>query len=183
MATIMKKIVVILVVLVFSVYSEDSKCPKPEELENKESYCYRIHVDILDRVYETSQSLINLAKKKFKMEVIEDEKVPEKCEYYQCILQELHFLNSKKFPMYEIIKTWIEEHVVLSQGVELLNRLNLCNDALSNSTVAELRFRGDLTMEKFSSDTENDVNRKCDMDAEFLRCLSLQNGCPVFKYP
>lgn len=62
----------------FSLFKEEIKCPKPEELGLKESYCYRNHVDILDRLYESSQSLLNLAKKKLGKEVIENEKVPEK---------------------------------------------------------------------------------------------------------
>lgn len=115
--------------------------------------------------------------------MIENEKVPEKCEYYQCILQELHMLNSKKYPIYDVIKTWIEEHVVLSQGMDLLIRLNSCNDALSNSTVQNLRFKGNLQMEEYLNEDENDITRKCEMNAEFVRCLSLQKGCPVFQYP
>ncbi|XP_044760871.1 uncharacterized protein LOC123318323 [Coccinella septempunctata] len=178
-----QSVLALCLIFVISVRTDEVKCPKPEQLESKESFCYRNHVDILDRLYESSQSILNLAKKKLGREVVENEKVPEKCEYYQCILQELHWLNSKKYPIYDVIKTWVEENVVLSQGMDLLDRLKICNDALSNSTVQNLRFRGNLELEEYMTEEENDLTRKCEMDAEFLRCLSLQKGCPVFQYP
>ncbi|KAK9878109.1 hypothetical protein WA026_020751 [Henosepilachna vigintioctopunctata] len=167
----------ILVVFCLIVYVlSDDTCKRPEDLEAKKSHCYKNHVDILDRIHETSQSLLNFAKKTLGREVIEDEKVPEKCEYYQCVLQELHLLNSNKIPIYEVIKTWIEENVIFSSGTELLKRLTLCNESLTNSTVSNLRFRGDLTTEEYRNEEESDSIRKCDLDAEFFRCLSLQNG-------
>ncbi|CAH0546189.1 unnamed protein product [Brassicogethes aeneus] len=158
-------------------------CNRPNDLITKEELCWKSEVELVERIQQTSKSVLNFAKKKLGMET-EETNEEQKCTYYQCILAKLKLINNG-FPIYENFEKWIESEVIYEQAKQLLNQLNICNEELSRATGLEINFNGDF--QSMNTTNEEGVQRtfqtECDLAAEFLKCLSHQEGCPVFVYP
>ncbi|KAJ3662323.1 hypothetical protein Zmor_006678 [Zophobas morio] len=170
----------------------DEECNKPTELKLKEEYCWTEEIEVVDRIVQRSKNVLNFAKKKLGI-ATEDENDEKKCEYYICILRQLHMLNANDYPAYDSIQEWIKKNVVYFQAVDLMDQLYRCHDALTNSTVREINFYADQIEpeQKSSNDGNNNSEIKtstkdqstCEIAAEFIDCLSRQKRCPVFQYP
>ncbi|XP_019866495.1 uncharacterized protein LOC109595555 [Aethina tumida] len=167
------------------------ECSRPNNLKSKEEYCWKAEVELVERIQQTSKSVLNFAKKKLGMEV-EEQNEPQKCSYYQCQLSQLQLINQKGFPIMDNFEKWIANEVVYEQAKQLLNQLNKCNDALSKATATDTQFNGDFINLSVNNQTEADMTPEsttqkaqsdCELAAEFVKCLSHLPGCPVFLYP
>ncbi|CAH1366439.1 uncharacterized protein [Tenebrio molitor] len=180
----MKLILIQIFLFVVSVFG-DEDCKTPLELKLKEEYCWTEEVEVVDRIVQRSKNVLNFAKKKLGI-IIEEENSNQKCEYYVCILRQLNLLNANDYPAFENIKEWIKKYVIYFQAIGLMEQLDKCNEALTNSTMQEKNFYADLVDNHNSNGTDKYEIREqttCEIAAQFIDCLSRQKQCPVFHYP
>ncbi|XP_060520929.1 uncharacterized protein LOC132698727 [Cylas formicarius] len=152
---------------------------RPNRLLAAEDVCWSSKVEIVERIQHTTKTVLNFAKKKLGLDV--DEK-PQKCEYYQCIFQEMKLMKANNMPDYELIVKWIDNNIIYNQAKQLYDRLTLCNEALANAIGSDLPFDGTLETSTLAEQTKQQSD--CETSLQFLKCLSLaQTECPIFQFP
>ncbi|XP_044257100.1 uncharacterized protein LOC123006577 [Tribolium madens] len=187
---------IFIIFLAFYSVLGDDECRRPIELKTKEEYCWHEEVEVVDRIVQTSKNVLNFAKKKLGITVDQDNNEKQKCEYYLCILRQLHMLSANDYPACEEIRQWAKNNVIYNQAIDFIQRLEICYEDLNNKTLSEVYFYADQvdkdeSLENSESTTENpakdsDPNKAqsvCEISSEFIKCLSRQKQCPVFEFP
>ncbi|KAF7267202.1 uncharacterized protein LOC143198818 [Rhynchophorus ferrugineus] len=155
-------------------------CERPNTMTEAEDGCWTKKVEIIDRIQYSTKSVLNFARKKLGFSV-EEQNTPQKCEYYQCIFNDLKMLNGNGYPNYDQIVHWIDNNIIYNHAKEIYERLNSCNRALSESISNNQYFTGDLNSTLQDNPT-NELQSTCDTLQEFMKCLSIVN-CQIFRFP
>ncbi|KYB28364.1 hypothetical protein TcasGA2_TC002582 [Tribolium castaneum] len=185
--------VLIILLAIYSVLGDD-ECKRPTELKAKEEYCWHEEVEVVDKIVQTSKNVLNFAKKKLGIAVDGDGNEKQKCEYYLCILRQLHMLSANDYPACEEIRKWAKNNVIYNQAIDFIGRLEICYDALNNKTLSEVYFYADQvdkdesqenpesTTEKPADDSDaSKPQSACDIASEFIKCLSRQKEVFTFS--
>ncbi|XP_057665298.1 uncharacterized protein LOC130899396 [Diorhabda carinulata] len=187
----MNKLRLYILVLCSVIVQVTANCETPLEIRGVEDYCWSTKVEMREKIHEIEVKAANFARKKLGMDVNEP-KVPQKCDYYYCVFQELKLLNPQyDVPCIDRTSTWVKKNVVYNEALELLERIKMCTGELANVTMSGngFYFYAD-NVDKPQADKilENtgEEQSKCDISKEYMKCLAAaekDHDCPIFIYP
>ncbi|XP_018577881.1 uncharacterized protein LOC108916157 isoform X2 [Anoplophora glabripennis] len=172
--------------LIFNLFLFSLACERSLEVRGVEDSCWTKNVEVIDRLQYTGKSILNFAKKKLGMEVEAGDE-PQKCDYYNCIFQELKML-SDGHPSEEKIMKWIKNNIIYNHAIVLLSRVDTCSTQLTRSIGSNTFFSVEVLEETTLKNEYNEplkLQGKCEVVAEYMKCMFAmeKSDCPVFQYP